>query len=98
MAKELIELGKSRRPIKDSQKIPQLAFDGRAISLKKLNTDPQSIFDRVQYRICELPYSKKKVPSYCNTTYPHEVEAVVGGWRVEENDDYSLSVYAYDLD
>ena len=77
MAKELIQLGQSRRPDQHSESIPQLALNGRAISLKKLHSDPQSIFDRLRYRICELPFSKQKVPDFCNSTYRHDVEAMV---------------------
>ena len=77
MAKELIQLGRSRRPDQQSERIPQLALNGRALSLKKLHSNPQSIFDRLRYRICDLPFSKKRVPDYCNTTYRHEVEAMV---------------------
>ena len=77
MAKELIQLGQSRRPDQHSDSIPQVALNGRAMSLKKLHSDPQAIFDRLRYRICDLSFAKKKVPDYCNTTYRHDVEAMV---------------------
>ena len=77
MAKELIQLGQSRRPEQHSENIPLLTLNGRAMSLKKLRSDPQSIFDRLQYRICDLPHSKKRIPDFCNSTYRHDVEAMV---------------------
>ena len=76
MAKELIELGKLHSS-DDNNTVPRLFIGNRHLSLSKLPSNPQSIFDRIQYRLCNLTSSQTTFPSLCKDDYQVNVESTV---------------------
>ena len=76
MTKELIELGKLHSSDGDHL-VPRLFINHRRLSLSQLQSNPQSIFDRIQYRLCSLPSSQTDFPFICKDNYRVNVESIV---------------------
>lgn len=83
MAKELIELGELHSA-DNGHSTPRLFFNNRLMTLSHLKSNPQIVFDRIQYRLCSLPSSQTDFPSLCKDNYRIDLESIVINiWMVE---------------
>lgn len=74
--KELYDLGQ-RYMKKGDPSIPQLRYGNQYISLEKLVSDQQFIFDRLKNRICNLENNKELLKKPCESPYNLFVESIV---------------------
>ena len=77
IGKELIALGLSHR-MNQSDSATQLFFNGQFISLERLESDPQLLFDRLRYRVCSAPEAVASAPALCRDDYNLLTESIVG--------------------
>lgn len=76
MLLELFQLGKQHMAKKVSA-IPQLLYGKQFISLEKLLTDQQIIYDRLKNRICNLGDNVRVLKKPCNENYNILVDPIV---------------------
>lgn len=77
IGKELIALGLRHR-MNQSDSATQLFFDDQFISLEKLESEPQLIFNRLRYRVCSTPEAVASAPALCRDDYNLLTESIVG--------------------
>lgn len=76
MTKELVAL-RDRHMSKKHASIPQVFYNNMYMSLNALDENPDSLFSRLQYRLCRLPSLQQINPPFCNETYRSTVESLV---------------------
>ena len=76
MTKELVAL-RERHMSKKYASIPQVFYNNVYMSLNELDKNPDSLFARIQYRLCRLPSLQQIEPPFCNETYRSTIESLV---------------------
>lgn len=74
--KELYDLGK-RYMKKGDSSIPQLRYGNQYVSLERLVSDQQFIFDRLKNRVCNLGNNKDILKKPCSEHYNIFIESIV---------------------
>ena len=76
MARELIVLRDSHVS-KKYPDIPQLFYNRVFMNLNGLEEKTESVFLRLQYRICHLPSMKQNPPRFCQEDFNYHTELLV---------------------
>lgn len=76
MARELIALRDSHVS-KKYPVIPQLFYNHVFMNLNGLEEKTESVFLRLQYRICHLPSMKQNPPRFCQEDFNYHTELLV---------------------